>query len=42
VCLSVSPGNPAQQLYQRIGFVVVESSASSVTMLKRWRTFSEG
>jgi len=42
VCLSVSPANPAVQLYQRFGFVAVESSDSSITMLKRWRTTSEG
>jgi ribosomal protein S18 acetylase RimI-like enzyme len=35
ISLSVSRGNPAMRLYQRLGFEVVHSDESSVTMLKR-------
>jgi ribosomal protein S18 acetylase RimI-like enzyme len=37
ICLSVSPTNPAQRLYQRLGFEVVGENGSSVTMVKRLR-----
>lgn len=36
VSLSVSQGNPAARLYQRLGFVIVSEDASSWTMLKRF------
>ena len=35
VSLSVSPGNPAEKLYQKLGFTMVYEDASSRTMLKR-------
>ncbi len=33
--LSVSSGNPAKRLYERLGFEVVEQNGTSLTMLKR-------
>ncbi len=36
ISLSVSLENPAQKLYRRLGFEVVEQSSSSLTMIKRW------
>lgn len=36
VSLSVSKGNPAARLYQRLGFVIVSEDTSSWTMLKRF------
>lgn len=38
ICLSVSRDNPAQRLYQRMGFTVVGENDSSFTMVKRWRS----
>ncbi len=35
LCLSVSAGNPAQRLYQRLGFVVVAQEGDSFKMLRR-------
>jgi ribosomal protein S18 acetylase RimI-like enzyme len=34
VCLSVSPGNPALRLYQRIGFTIVDETLSSIKMIR--------
>jgi ribosomal protein S18 acetylase RimI-like enzyme len=34
ISLSVSPGNPAQRLYERLGFVVVSSDADSILMCR--------
>ena len=36
ICLSVSPDNPAERLYQRLGFEVIEDNHSSLKMVKRW------
>ena len=36
MCLSVSSENPAQRLYQRLGFEVVGENGSSLKMVKRW------
>jgi ribosomal protein S18 acetylase RimI-like enzyme len=33
--LSVSAGNPARRLYQRLGFVEIEQSGDSITMKRR-------
>lgn len=35
ICLSVSSENPAQRLYYRLGFEVVQKNGSSLTMVKR-------
>jgi ribosomal protein S18 acetylase RimI-like enzyme len=32
VCLSVSAGNPARRLYERVGFVAVGEASGSLTM----------
>lgn len=37
VSLSVSRANPALRLYQRFGFVAVDSDDDSLTMVLRWR-----
>lgn len=34
VCLSVSPGNPALRLYQRLGFAKVDETLSSIKMIR--------
>ena len=34
--LSVSRGNPARRLYERLGFVPVVEDPTSVTMVRRW------
>jgi ribosomal protein S18 acetylase RimI-like enzyme len=34
VCLSVSPGNPALRLYQRLGFAKVDETRSSIKMIR--------
>ena len=36
VSLSVTPGNPAQRLYERVGFVVVDSDVDSIRMLLKF------
>jgi len=36
VCLSVSPGNPARRLYERLGFQVANDEPPSITMIKRY------
>jgi ribosomal protein S18 acetylase RimI-like enzyme len=33
VCLSVSPGNPALRLYQRLGFNILEETTESIKMI---------
>jgi ribosomal protein S18 acetylase RimI-like enzyme len=35
ICLSVSPDNPAKGLYQRFGFEVVDTSGTSLTLVRR-------
>jgi len=35
LCLSVSAGNPARRLYQRLGFVVVAQEGDSLKMLRQ-------
>ena len=36
ICLSVSLDNPAQRLYQRMGFEIVSENESAFTMIKRF------
>ena len=36
ICLSVSLDNPAQRLYQRMGFEIVSENDSAFTMIKRF------
>jgi ribosomal protein S18 acetylase RimI-like enzyme len=36
ICLSVSAGNPAARLYQRLGFAVVKDDDTSLIMRKTW------
>jgi hypothetical protein len=35
ISLSCDPANPAMRLYERLGFVAVGESGTSITMLKR-------
>lgn len=36
ISLSVSPQNPAQRLYQTLGFIAVQRSLDAITLLKSW------
>lgn len=42
ICLSVSPDNPAQRLYQRLGFEVVGALGTSLTLVRRRGGFETG
>jgi ribosomal protein S18 acetylase RimI-like enzyme len=41
VSLSVTPENPAVNLYHQLGFVIIAESADSITMLKRFAANQE-
>ncbi|MCO5180903.1 MAG: GNAT family N-acetyltransferase [Candidatus Promineofilum sp.] len=36
VPLSVAPGNPAAQLYERLGFVIIDNEGESLTVIRHF------